>query len=216
MSETYHAFDDPATGSGEDSWALAIAHAQRGNKNNVTVDLLREWRPPFSAEAVIKEICDLCRSYRCYKITSDRTGKWTDERFTQWGGVSREITAKNKNDIYVGVTFLLSHMKTELFDLGHATASITQFIARCTSLLLAGQPRQCRASMDSTSAMKAMRAAGVSVAAACTICRRWSPSKLIISVPPPVPSLDPVVQPTQGLDYLRSSSPTSSIVAALS
>ena len=29
MTETYVAFDDPATGSGENSWALCIAHAQR-------------------------------------------------------------------------------------------------------------------------------------------------------------------------------------------
>jgi hypothetical protein len=49
MSETYYAFDDPSTGSGDDSWALAISHADRDNANRVTVDLLREWKPPFSA-----------------------------------------------------------------------------------------------------------------------------------------------------------------------
>ena len=69
-----------ARASGEDSWALCIAHAQRNKANNATIDLVREWRPPFSAEAVISEICDLCRQYRCYKITSDRTGKWSEER----------------------------------------------------------------------------------------------------------------------------------------
>jgi hypothetical protein len=116
MSETYVAFDDPATGSGEDSWALAISHAQRNNNNNVTVDLVREWRPPFSAEAVIKEICDLCRQYRCYKITSDRTGKWTEERFTSFGGVTRECTAKNKHDLYTGFLPVLNSGCVELLD----------------------------------------------------------------------------------------------------
>lgn len=115
-SESYVAFDDPATGSGEDSWALAISHAQRNNANNVTVDLVREWRPPFSAEAVIKEICDLCRSYRIYKITSDRTGKWTEERFTSFGGVTRETTAKNKHDLYVGFLPVLNSGCVELLD----------------------------------------------------------------------------------------------------
>jgi hypothetical protein len=116
ISESYVAFDDPSTGSGEDSWALAISHAQRNNANNVTVDLVREWRPPFSAEAVIKEICDLCRQYRCYKITSDRTGKWTEERFTSFGGVTREITEKNKHDLYVGFLPVLNSGCVELLD----------------------------------------------------------------------------------------------------
>ena len=115
-SESYHAFDDPSTGSGEDSWALAISHAQRNNANNVTIDLVREWRPPFSAEAVIKEICDLCRQYRCYKITSDRTGKWTEERFTSFGGVKRECTAKSKHDLYTGFLPVLNSGCVELLD----------------------------------------------------------------------------------------------------
>jgi hypothetical protein len=116
MRETYVAFDDPATGSGEDSWALAIAHAQRNNANNVTVDLVREWKPPFSAEAVIQEICGLCRQYRCYKIVSDRTGKWSEERFTSFGGVKRECTAKSKNDLYLGFLPVLNSGCVELLD----------------------------------------------------------------------------------------------------
>jgi hypothetical protein len=46
INESYHAFDDPATGSGEDSWTLAIGHSPHGKPNNVETDLLREWRPP--------------------------------------------------------------------------------------------------------------------------------------------------------------------------
>ena len=115
-SESYVAFDDPSTGSGDDSWALCIAHAQRGKPNNATIDLLREWRPPFSAEEVIKEICDLCRQYRCYKIVSDRTGMWTTERFTQYGGVTRDTTAKNKHDLYVGFLPVLNSGCVELLD----------------------------------------------------------------------------------------------------
>lgn len=115
-TETYHAFDDPATGSGEDSWALAIAHSPHGKPNNATIDLLREWKPPFSADAVIKEICDLCRSYRCYKITSDKTGLWTTERFTQYGGVTRETTTKPKHDLYVGFLPVLNSACVELLD----------------------------------------------------------------------------------------------------
>jgi hypothetical protein len=116
MSESYVAFDDPSTGSGDDSWALAISHAQCNNANKVTIDLVREWRPPFSAEAVIKEICDICRYYRCFKITSDRTGKWTEERFTTFGGVTREITAKNKHDLYTGFLPVLNSGCVELLD----------------------------------------------------------------------------------------------------
>jgi hypothetical protein len=116
MSETYYAFDDPSTGSGDDSWALAISHADRDNANRVTVDLLREWKPPFSAEMVIREVCDLCRQYRCYKIVSDRLGKWTEERFTSYGGITREVTDKNKHDLYTGFLPVLNSGCVELLD----------------------------------------------------------------------------------------------------
>src|SRR5262249_3889615 len=48
---SYKAFVDPSGGS-SDSMTLSIAHRQ---ENRVVVDLVREWRPPFSPEFVVSE-----------------------------------------------------------------------------------------------------------------------------------------------------------------
>ena len=41
---------------------------------------------------------------------------WTSERFTQYGGVTRETTAKNKHDLYVGFLPVLNSGCVELLD----------------------------------------------------------------------------------------------------
>jgi hypothetical protein len=56
--KSYFAFIDPSSGSGSDSMTLAIAHMEY-NKETVTIDAMREARPPFSPEAVTKEFCEL-------------------------------------------------------------------------------------------------------------------------------------------------------------
>ena len=48
----YHAFVDPAGGSGDDSMTLAIGHIDHA-KQVVVIDAIREARPPFSPETVI-------------------------------------------------------------------------------------------------------------------------------------------------------------------
>src|SRR4029077_732228 len=48
----YRAFVDPASGSGSDSFALAIAHL---HGEQVVIDAVREIKPPFSPQAAISE-----------------------------------------------------------------------------------------------------------------------------------------------------------------
>lgn len=58
---TYHAFVDPAGGSGSDSMTMAVGHIDH-SKQTVILDALREVKPPFSPEQVTAEFAALLRS----------------------------------------------------------------------------------------------------------------------------------------------------------
>lgn len=74
----YVAFVDPSGGS-VDSMTLAIAHAEG---DRAVLDLVREWRPPFSPAVVVAEACGLLREYGIHRVRGDRYGGvWPRERF---------------------------------------------------------------------------------------------------------------------------------------
>ncbi len=78
----YRAFTDPSGGSA-DSFGLAIGHR---DGDAVVVDALREFRPPFSPEAVVEELSALLKSYGVREVTGDRyAGEWPRERFRRAG-----------------------------------------------------------------------------------------------------------------------------------
>ena len=108
----YSAFVDPSGGS-RDSFTLAVAHKQ----DEVTViDCLREVRPPFSPEGVVAEFATVLRAYRIGKVTGDRyAGEFPREQFRKHG-VSYEVSAQPKSDIYVNFLPLLNSGKVELLD----------------------------------------------------------------------------------------------------
>jgi hypothetical protein len=64
----YFLFID-SSGNREDSFCCAIAHKDGGK---IIVDGVREWRPPFSIDGVVDEICALAKLYRINKATGDR------------------------------------------------------------------------------------------------------------------------------------------------
>jgi hypothetical protein len=111
---SYFCFIDPATGSGSDSWALAIGHVKNGNV--IVVDVLREWRPPFKAHEVVEEITRLCKSYCINKITSDRAAKWYESQFTYHGGLIVETGAKIKQELYLNLLPYVNSRRIELLD----------------------------------------------------------------------------------------------------
>jgi hypothetical protein len=67
----YTAGIDAATGSGDDSLALGIAHFDEGS-GRVILDFIREWRPPFSPTAVLTEVASHCRRFNIAEIIGDR------------------------------------------------------------------------------------------------------------------------------------------------
>jgi hypothetical protein len=69
----YVAGIDVASGSGEDSLALAVCHADADQASDkVIVDYVRAWQPPFSPSAVLGEVADHCRRYRVETAIGDR------------------------------------------------------------------------------------------------------------------------------------------------
>ncbi len=108
----YVAFVDPSGGS-SDSMTLAVAHDEAGVG---VLDALREVRPPFSPESVVREFCDLLKAYKVMKVTGDRyAGEWPRERFREHG-ITYEVGEKPKSDLYRDLLPLLNSGKVELLD----------------------------------------------------------------------------------------------------
>jgi hypothetical protein len=98
--KTYRGYVDAAGGStgGGDSFTGAIGHR---DKDSVIVDAVREFRPPFSPEAVIDELAQLFKSYHVYRIRADRwAGGFPVEQFRK-RGVTCEPSEKPKSALYV-------------------------------------------------------------------------------------------------------------------
>lgn len=100
----YFLFID-SSGNREDSFCCSIAHKD-GDK--IIVDVVREWRPPFSIDGVIGEICTLAKSYRITKATGDRyAGDVIADMFRK-RSLSYDPTDYNKSDLYHGLLPLLN------------------------------------------------------------------------------------------------------------
>jgi hypothetical protein len=107
----YRAFCDPASGIGEDSFTLAIAHR---HGDDVVVDCVREIRPPFSPQAAISELAALAKSYRVDKVVGDHYGgEFPRELFSKFG-LSYEPSKQFKSDLYRELLPLLNSKKIVL------------------------------------------------------------------------------------------------------
>lgn len=132
-TNNYHAFADPSGGS-RDSFTLAIGHVEDGDR---VLDALREWRPPFSPDAVVKECADLLKVYGLSAVTGDNyAGNWPKERFQHYG-VSYKVCKTRKSDLYrdslpvlnTGRIRLLDNlrMKTQMISLERRTGAGGKF-----------------------------------------------------------------------------------------
>jgi hypothetical protein len=94
----YHAFVDPAGGSGNDSMTLSVGHLE---DDVVVLDALREQRPPFSPDATIADFARLLRTYGVKVVTGDRFGgEFPRELFRSYG-IQYRLSELTKNGIYI-------------------------------------------------------------------------------------------------------------------
>jgi hypothetical protein len=69
----YRAYADAAGGTGQDSFAIAVAHREKPG-GAVVLDAVRERRPRFVPAAVVAEYAALLKSYGISKLQGDRWG----------------------------------------------------------------------------------------------------------------------------------------------
>lgn len=94
----YHAFCDAASGTGKDSFALAVAHKDR---ESIVVDLVHEQRPPFNPQAAITECCSVLRTYGIRTISGDKYAPgFTADAFGRHG-VHYRYSEQDKSQLYV-------------------------------------------------------------------------------------------------------------------
>jgi hypothetical protein len=106
------AFVDPSGGS-QDSMTLAIGHAE---SERAVLDLVRERKPPFSPEAVVKEFAENLKRYGIHEVIGDRYGgEWPRERF-QTHGVHYRLAERTKSEIYQAALPALNSQRVELLD----------------------------------------------------------------------------------------------------
>jgi hypothetical protein len=125
---SYVAFTDPSGGS-SDSMTLAIGHSEGGI---AVLDAVREAKPPFSPDAVVKEFVELMRTYGISATIGDNYAKlWPQERFAVHG-VAYRVSELTKSELYLallpklnsGLVQLLDdkNVKTQLLNLERHTA----------------------------------------------------------------------------------------------
>jgi hypothetical protein len=116
----YVAFVDPSGGS-QDSFTLAIAHLE---KDVGVLDAVRERRPPFSPDAVVREFAALLKTYRITSVTGDRYGgTWPAERFRAHG-IEYRPSERTKSDIYSEFVAPVNAGRVELLDVPSLRAQL--------------------------------------------------------------------------------------------
>ncbi len=109
----YRAFVDPSGGS-QDSFTLAIAHDEG---ETAVLDAIREVRPPFSPDDVVKGFADFLRTYRISRVTGDRyAGEFPRELFRKYG-ITYEPSQLTKSDLYRELVGPINSGRVELLDL---------------------------------------------------------------------------------------------------
>lgn len=114
----YVAFADPAGGSGEDSFTLAVAHGEEEEDGRViaVLDCLREVRPPFSPEETVGEFAETLGIYGITQVVGDHFGgDWPREAFRRHG-IQYHLSERAKSDIYATFLPALNSHRVELLD----------------------------------------------------------------------------------------------------
>ena len=125
----YYAFADPSGGS-SDSMTLGIAHK---DGKTAVLDLVREVRPPFDPETVVKEFVAELKKYNIGVVFGDRYGgKWVESTFTK-NGIGYVAADWSKSQIYLDVVPQFNAGRIKLLDhdrLKHQLVSLERRVTR--------------------------------------------------------------------------------------
>ena len=103
---------DAAGGSGRDSMTVAVAHVEQGVAR---LDVVREWRPPFSPEQVTAEAAAVITPYTTVVYADRYAGDWPVVAFAKHG-VSVGRCDRTKSELYLELLPLLNSHTVELLD----------------------------------------------------------------------------------------------------
>jgi hypothetical protein len=111
----YLAVVDAASGSGADSAALAIVHAEiDGDRVIVVVDAVREAKPPFSPELVVAEHAALLRAYGCLEVYGDKWGAGFVDALYARHGIWYRALPMTRSEAYAQLLGLVNCAAVEL------------------------------------------------------------------------------------------------------
>ena len=101
---TYRGFVDAASGVGQDSFALGIAHK---NGNEIVLDLAHEIRPPFSPDRALAECASLLKSYGLRSCVGDKySAGFVDRGLLKAGHQLRLQRARQVGDLCLGAALV--------------------------------------------------------------------------------------------------------------
>jgi hypothetical protein len=109
----YCGFVDASSGAGQDSFAVGIAHLDKGE---IVLDLAHEVRPPFSPSAAITEVCGLLKSYNVVTVTGDKYAPGFVAEGFQRHHVRYVYSERDRSQIYVEALPLLTSGRARLIE----------------------------------------------------------------------------------------------------
>jgi hypothetical protein len=122
----YVAGCDTAGGTGRDSFAMCVTHSEQRVSGKVIVDLIRERRPRFVFEDVVREYAEILRTYHVYTIYGDGHAAGISADSWQRNGITFQKWKQDTSDNYLASLPLLTSKRARLVD--NATIR-TQFTA---------------------------------------------------------------------------------------
>lgn len=97
---SYLAFADAASGTGKDSFAVAVAHK---DGERAALDAVRAWKPPFNPSGVIAEASDLLRDYGVREVTGDRYAPGFVSEHFRVHGIKYVFSEQDRSALYLGL-----------------------------------------------------------------------------------------------------------------
>jgi hypothetical protein len=98
----YVAFADPASGTGRDSFTMAIGHKRRDpDQDMLEIDALWEARPPFSAIDVVKGFADALKTWRLASVMGDDFGGGSFASMFAKQGIAYQSSPLTASELYL-------------------------------------------------------------------------------------------------------------------